>query len=282
MPQITAEFDQIIVYEQARKHFDEIELRRLGENIREHGLLNPPLVKRFIGTSPVPASNPPKELFVLVNGERRLRGMKLVGINKSQFILLNDMDAGDTEVIQYIDNAQRADLLPAEKAHALRAIKEKKEWNNKQCAEHLHMNASLVTRYLAFFDLIPAAQESGAAGKLGVNAWYSMSHLPAEQQAGLLEMHLAHVPAAQIAALSRMKRAAPVSPEQAMKVGKFKGQIGSAVVQVTGQDLDILGLIKLFRDLADQAEQAMKKERADAKAFMALLAARAKGETKDK
>ena len=146
----------IDIAEQARKTFIETELLSLGENIKEHGLLMPLLVV------------PHADHFTLVAGERRLRAMRLVGLKKAQVRVLNPMDAGDTAVVQFIENEFRADLKPAEKAHALLEIKQKKGWNNKQTSEHLHMDASLCTRYLALVRLpsLPSAKPR-KPGRLG-------------------------------------------------------------------------------------------------------------------
>ena len=100
---LTIKLDEIKVNDQARKHFDQAELLALGENIKERGLLVPLLVKKC------------GDQFELVAGERRKRGMQLVGITECKAIDLGDMDAGDSEVVQWIENALRSDLKPAER-----------------------------------------------------------------------------------------------------------------------------------------------------------------------
>jgi ParB family chromosome partitioning protein len=256
MSQMTVKLDKIIVHDQARKIFDEDEDRRLGENIKQYGLLQPLLVKRR------------GELFDLVAGERRLRAMKMVGITECQVIVLKDMDAGDTEVVQWIENAQRADLLPTEKAHALLGIKMKRGWNNKQCAEHLHMkDASLVTRYLSFFDTIPAVREAAEAGKIGPAAWYQISLLPESDQSGLLELHLSGLPTAQIAEISRKKRQ-PGSPRSALKVSRIKCQVPGkgATIVVSGEAISLGDMIEAMTELLKEAKKASERG-LDAKTF---------------
>ena len=73
MPQLIVwKLEKIRVGEQARRHFDLTDLRALGANILEHGLLVPLLVRPD---------------GALIAGERRLRAMKLVGMKECQIIL---------------------------------------------------------------------------------------------------------------------------------------------------------------------------------------------------
>lgn len=238
---------KIKVNEQARKHFDENELNPLGASIRKHGLLVPLLVKRS------------GDVFELVAGERRLRAMLLEGIKECEVKVLPDLDAGDTEIVQWIENAHRADLRPAEKARNLAGIKQKKGWTNKELAEHLQMDPSLPGKYLSLFDTIPAVQEAADAGTIGLAAWYQISLVPHAEQAALLEMHLAGMPAARIAEVSRRKRKA-VSTASAVKVSRLKVPLpGGATVQVSGAGISLDEAI----DATQEALKAMKKARED-------------------
>jgi len=253
---VTVRLDQIKVNEQARKHFDQADLQALGANIREHGLLVPLLVKRC------------GDLFELVAGERRLRAMLLSGLTECRVIVLGEMDAGETEVVQWIENANRSDLLPAERADALRNIKEKKGWSNKLVSEHLHIrDASLVTRYLALFATIPDVQEAARADRIGLQAWYNISLLPPEQQSGLLQMHLAGIPAAQIAEISRKKRK-PASDASTVRVNRFKSPVPGkkAVVQISGEGITLDDMLEALIELVKEGKKASERG-LDAKTF---------------
>lgn len=256
MQELTVELDKIIVNEQARKHFDESDLRAFGANILEHGLLNALLVKRQ------------GERFALVAGERRLRAMKLVGITKCRVIVLKDMDAGDTEVVQWIENDQRADLLPIEKANALQSILKKKGWTNKQAAEHLHMDPSLVTRYLSLFSTSPAVRQAAAEGKIGPAAWYQLSLLPESEQGGLLALHLSGSwSVAQLGEISRKKR--QVRPTgDTVRVGRIKCEVPGkkATVVVSGESISLEDMIDALVELTRLARKESEKG-LDAKTF---------------
>jgi ParB family chromosome partitioning protein len=254
--------DEIIVNEQARKHFDLTELRALGANILEHGLYNPLLVKRL------------GDRYVLVAGERRKRAMELVGIKKAKAIILPD-DA-DAEVVQWIENAQRADLLPAEKANALRMAKEKKRWSNKEIADHLHMDRSLPGKYLSLFDTIPAVQEAAAAGKIGLAAWYAISLVDASEQPALLQMYLAGMSRDQIASVSRQKRnEARNGAVQAVRLDSVKILLASgATLTIKGSGLDIATVVQLLAEVLKEARKAA--EQYDVKTWVRMMADKAK------
>ncbi len=236
--------DKIKVKEQARKHFDETELRSLAESIRTHGLLMPLLVT-LCGV-----------FFELVAGERRLRAMRIAGIKECEVIVLRDKDAGDIETIQWIENAHRADLLPAEKAKNLAGIKQKKGWTNKELAEHLQMDPSLPGKYLSLFDTIAAVQEAADAGKIGLAAWYQISLLPHAEQPALLDMHLAGMPAGQIAQISRKKRKA-ASTAAEIKVSRVKCPLPSgATVTISGEAISLEDMIETMQELLKKAKRA--------------------------
>jgi ParB family transcriptional regulator, chromosome partitioning protein len=255
--------DEIVVNEQARKHFELTGLRALGANIQEHGLYNPLLVKRL------------GERYVLVAGERRKRAMELVGIKKAEAIILPD-DA-DAEVVQWIENAQRSDLLPAEKANALRMAKERKGWSNKEIAEHLHMDKSLPGRYLSLFETIPAVQEAAAAGKIGLAAWYAISLVEAAEQPALLEMSLAGKSRDQIASISRQKRnEAKNGAAQAVRLDSVKILLASgATLTIKGSSLNIATVVEILAEVLKEARKAA--EQYDLKTFQSMMKDKAKG-----
>ena len=264
LQQITIKLDKVDFGLQARKFFDEKELRLLGENIREYGLLCPPLVK------------PLADRFELLAGERRVRAMRLVGISESQVLVIKDIDAGQIETLQWIENAHRTDLLPCEKAHALASIKQKKGWNNKELATHLHMDQSLPTRYLSLFDTIPPVQEAAAAGKIGPAAWYQISLLAASDQPGLLEMHLAGIPTKQVASLSRKLRKG-VPAGSSVRVSRIRCPVPGkgATVVVSGAAISLGDMIEAMTDLLKLAKRESEKG-IDARTFEKVCRALAK------
>lgn len=99
--------DRIKPYEkQARKRFDEKDIEGLEASIREVGIISPLLV---IKSSEI-------GFFNVINGERRLRAAKKIGLERVPCIILENTDKSD--LIAVIDNIQRVDLHPVELSSA--------------------------------------------------------------------------------------------------------------------------------------------------------------------
>lgn len=98
--------------DQPRRIFAETELRELSESIKEHGVLQPLLIRKT-------ASGP----YQLIAGERRLQAARLAGIAKVPAILKEIDDEQNLE-IALVENVQREDLNPMEVAKALAQLRD--------------------------------------------------------------------------------------------------------------------------------------------------------------
>lgn len=98
--------------DQPRKYFDEQKIYELSQSIKDHGIIQPLILKKS------------GERYVIIAGERRWRAAKLAGINEVPAILM-DLSNRDVMEISLIENIQRQDLNPIEEAKAFyRLIKE--------------------------------------------------------------------------------------------------------------------------------------------------------------
>ncbi len=95
--------------EQPRKNFDEAKIMELTESIKQHGLIQPLVVKKE------------DENYIIVAGERRWRACKKAGINEVPAVI---MDLTDSQVLEIslIENIQRQDLNPIEEALAFKKL----------------------------------------------------------------------------------------------------------------------------------------------------------------
>jgi ParB family chromosome partitioning protein len=94
---------------QPRTEFNRERLSELVESIREKGVVQPVLVRKT------------PEGFELIAGERRLRAVKSLGIEKIPAIVRNVDDVNMLE-ISLIENIQREELNPIEEAHAFQKL----------------------------------------------------------------------------------------------------------------------------------------------------------------
>jgi ParB family transcriptional regulator, chromosome partitioning protein len=95
---------------QPRKAFDEADLRALADSLREHGILQPILVR------PLPGGR-----YELVAGERRWRAARLAGIDRIPAVVRTAAESERLELAM-IENMAREDLNPVESARACAAL----------------------------------------------------------------------------------------------------------------------------------------------------------------
>lgn len=132
---------------QARRFFDDAEIDKLAETIKEHGIRQPLTVHANLeGT------------FEVVSGERRLRAAKKLGLAQLPCIVLKDMDK--VEEIALVENIQRKDLHPVELANALSDLIQKRGWGGQtEVARQLGMGTSQVSELLKLTTLESEVQE---------------------------------------------------------------------------------------------------------------------------
>ena len=126
---------------QPRSEFDTKSLEDLAQSIRRHGLVQPLLVRpRNEGG------------FELIAGERRLRAAKLAGL---QMVPALVREVGDQDMlpIALVENIQRQDLGPVERARAFRRLADEHGLSHQQIAEVSGLARSTVSNCLRLLDL---------------------------------------------------------------------------------------------------------------------------------
>ncbi len=129
--------------DQPRKDFDMNALQLLADSVREHGVLQPILVREI-------EFEPGK--YEIVAGERRFRAAEMAGIDE---IPVSVMTGDDLEVakVALIENVQRKDLNPVEEAMAYRMLIDKFGLTQDQVASQAGKNRSTVANLLRLLDL---------------------------------------------------------------------------------------------------------------------------------
>jgi ParB family chromosome partitioning protein len=131
---------------QPRKTFDKDELASLSASVRTHGILQP-VVVRLVG-----------DQYQLIAGERRLRAAQAVGLAT---IPVRVVDFNDQQVLEaaLVENIQRADLNPIEKAQGFKDYLDRFGMNHEQLAGRLGLARSTITNLVHLLDLAPEVQE---------------------------------------------------------------------------------------------------------------------------
>ena len=127
--------------DQPRKNFDEDKLIELSESIKQHGIMNPPLVLEKKG------------YYMIIGGERRWRASKMAGLKKIPVIVKKDLT--DQQVAEWalIDNIQREDINPIEQAEAYQKLLSDHDWTQDKLAEVVSKSRTAVTNSLRLLKL---------------------------------------------------------------------------------------------------------------------------------
>lgn len=138
---------------QPRLRIKEEGLQELVASIREHGVVQPILVRR-LGTG-----------FQLVAGERRWRAAQMAGLTKIPAVVREIEDERMLE-LALIENIQREDLNPVEEAQAYQNLIEHLHLNQEQVAKRVGKERSSITNALRLLKLPESIQKFITEGKL--------------------------------------------------------------------------------------------------------------------
>lgn len=144
---------------QPRKEFDQEGLEALAESIKEYGVLQPLLVSRFESKD---GSMPE---YQLIAGERRLLAAKMVGLSQVPVIIRAPSEKEKLE-ISLVENVQRLDLNPVEKAEAFKRLKEEFNFAYPQIAELAGMSRPAIINTIRLLDLPKEVKEALKSGKI--------------------------------------------------------------------------------------------------------------------
>lgn len=141
---------------QPRRKFDDPGIAELANSIREHGVLEPLIVKKTSDGS---------GQYEIICGERRFRACKEAGIKKIP-CFVRDLVKNDAYAIALVENIQREDLNPLEQASALEQMLNECGMSQQDLAKTLGKSRSSVTNILRINKLEPAVKEMVGAGQL--------------------------------------------------------------------------------------------------------------------
>jgi len=127
--------------DQPRKYFDEEALSQLAESIKNHGLLQPIIVRESSGG-----------FYQIIAGERRWRASKMAGLVEVPVIVM-EADALKTAEIAIIENVQRENLNPYEEATAYKALIDQYDLTQEQVAEKDGKSRSAIANTMRLLDL---------------------------------------------------------------------------------------------------------------------------------
>jgi ParB-like partition proteins len=139
-----------------RKAFDQKALRELADSIREHGLIEPIILRKSIDG-----------LYTLVAGERRLRACTLLGLESIPSIIA-DLTDEEAAAIMLAENVSRVDLDPIDEAQAYKIRIDKFSWTIEECARRAGTSKIKVQFRLKLLTLNPELQHLIRSGNLQI------------------------------------------------------------------------------------------------------------------
>jgi len=139
---------------QPRRRFNEEALEELAQSIREHGVLQPILVRPMLHGG-----------YQIVAGERRYRASRLAGLTEMP-VIIRELTDSETMQIALIENLQRRDLSPLEEAAGFRTLMEEYSFSQEDIARIVGKSRSAVANTLRLLNLPDQVKPLIDEGKL--------------------------------------------------------------------------------------------------------------------
>lgn len=142
---------------QPRTVFDEENIKGLAESIKEHGLIQPIVVR------PLPNGI----TYQIIAGERRWRACKLLKMEEVP-VIIRETDELEAAQLAIVENVQRADLNPVEEAMAYRALMDKYGMTQDRLAEVMGKSRPYIANLTRLLSLPEEALTALSNGEISV------------------------------------------------------------------------------------------------------------------
>ncbi len=138
---------------QPRLAFDDASLKELADSIKEHGIIQPIIIRRI------------NDKYEIIAGERRYRAAKLAGLVSVPAIITQISDTKSAEVA-IVENVQRKNLTAIEEAKSYKALLDKGLMNQEDLARKMGLSQSAISNKLRLLTLDESIQEAILAEKI--------------------------------------------------------------------------------------------------------------------
>lgn len=164
---------------QPRQVFEPSKIHELAESIKEHGLLQPIVVRPI-----------EEDMFEIIAGERRFRAMQSLNMSQAD-VIIRDMDDEETAVVALIENIQRENLSVVEEAEAYKKLLELGDVTQSELAKSLGKSQSFIANKLRLLKLAPKVITRLREGKITERHSRAVLVLSEEDQEALIEQVIA-------------------------------------------------------------------------------------------
>lgn len=187
-----------------RESHTEASVLHRAADMKKRGLLHPPVVTKE---------------KKLVAGMGRILSAKLLGWDEIEVKVIDGLSESDIRATTLCENLQRTDLSGWEKYASLSELMcMHPEWQLRDCAEEVSLDASMITRILSPSKCTDEWQKALKAGKVGISDCYAASKLPLPEQDDLLKMKLNGASRDHLEKVSKIKRSKMVDTVRVQRV----------------------------------------------------------------
>lgn len=138
---------------QPRLTFDTEALNELANSIKEHGIIQPLVVRRL------------NDKYEIIAGERRFKAATLIGMKKVPCVVM-DLSDNESAEVAVIENIQRKEMTPLEEAKAYKKILDKGYLTQDVLAKRMGKSQSSVANKLRLLNLDEVVQDAILDGKI--------------------------------------------------------------------------------------------------------------------
>ncbi|MEC9148476.1 MAG: ParB/RepB/Spo0J family partition protein [Planctomycetota bacterium] len=158
---------------QPRREFSEAELASLSESLKEHDMLQPILVREV------------ESGYQIISGERRWRAAQLAGWDRipARLRIADDRLVAELAIVE---NLQRKDLNPLEKAMSFRRYLDEHDCSQEDLAGRLKIDRSTISNLMRLLDLPEIVQDALRIGS--ISAGHARALLPLGVESSQIQM----------------------------------------------------------------------------------------------
>ena len=216
--------------DQPRKTFDETTLAELAESIKQHGVLQPLLVR------PLPGGG-----YQLVAGERRWRACRMAGVREVP-VVVKELTDTETMEIAIIENLQREDLNPIEEAEGLQALVDKCGLTQEEVAASVGKSRPAIANSLRLLRLPQEVRDMTREGR--ISAGHARALLSLDNDAMIFEaaqnIISNNLTVRDVERLAKMKdKTAAVSQKRASRRDSFYDEVELTLSEVLGRKVKV-------------------------------------------
>lgn len=154
---------------QPRQKFDEAAITSLADSIRQHGLIQPIVVRAT-------ASG-----YQIVAGERRWRACRMLGMSEIP-VIIKELSDSETSQLALIENIQREDLNPIEEASAYKELMEKYDMTQEELSKAVGKSRPAIANAVRLLNMPEEVQKLVKNGELSAGQAKAIAAAETEEE----------------------------------------------------------------------------------------------------